>query len=231
MVRLIVIIAICFIACNQAQKPTANLTSAEKNEGMLKNAASIIKDGDIILRCGKDVTSYRIRELSLVDKTYSHAGIAKVTKDGIFIYHITPPDVDEPRSDTLIRLEELRKFGNPQKNFNLAVGRFRLNDEQIRNMLTYLDSLKTSGVSFDFLFDLNSRQKIYCSEMIDDALRAVTNDSIALKRNNLTDSTLIRKVSNYLRMDVNHIKAAKFIPIENIHLNNSFEMISNFKFE
>ena len=197
---------------------------------MIEQAAKEIQTGDILLRCGKDMTSYKIREMSEIDKTYSHAGIAIVKPEGIFIYHITPPDVDEPKSDTLIRLEPLSKFANPESNFEFGIGRFPLTDEQVNHLIKRLDSLREEKVSFDFLFDLNSKERMYCSELIDDALRFVTEDTLSLKRNAFKDPRLVKKVGGYLKADTNIVRSRLYIPIENIYLHPSCKITKQYKF-
>jgi len=176
------------------------------------------------------MTSYKIREMSETDKTYSHAGIALVKPEGIFIYHITPPDVDEPKSDTLIRLEPLATFANPENNFEFGIGRFPLTTGQVNQLIKHLDSLREEKVSFDFVFDLNSKKRMYCSEMIDDALRFVTQDTIALKRNAFKDSRLVKRVGGYLRADTNIVKSRLYIAIDNIYLHPSCKIIDQYKF-
>jgi len=210
--------------------PNEPRTPAEKNKAMIEDAARKIQTGDILLRCGKDMTSYKIREMSETDKTYSHAGIAIVKPEGIFIYHITPPDVDEPKSDTLIRLEPLAKFADPEKNFEFGIGRFPLTAEQVNHLIKHIDSLREEKVSFDFVFDLNSKKRMYCSELIDDALRFVSQDSLSLKRNAFKDSRLVKKVGGYLRADTNIVKSRLYIPIDNIYLHPACKIIDQYKF-
>src|SRR2546423_10168226 len=189
MQRLFISIAIVlfFACCGNASLPAKPMTKAEQNQALLREAETHVQNGDIVLRCGKDITSYKIREMSEMDKTYSHAGIAVLKPDGIFIYHLTPPELDEPKSDTAIRLEPLEKFANPENNFELGIGRFPLTAEQVNKITTHLDSMRNSGVSFDFVFDLKTKNKMYCSEMIDDCLRFATKDSLYLKRNVFKD--------------------------------------------
>ena len=218
------------LSCGNSSLPNEPRTPAEKNKAMIEDAAKEIQTGDILLRCGKDMTSYKIREMSETDKTYSHAGIAVVKPEGILIYHITPPDVDEPKSDTLIRVEPLTRFANPEGNFEFGIGRFPLSAQQVNLLIRHLDSLREARVSFDFLFDLNSKGKMYCSEMIDDGLRYVTHDTISLRRNAFKDSRLVKKVGGYLRADTNIVKSRLYIPIENIYLHPSCKIIDQFKF-
>jgi hypothetical protein len=217
-------------ACGSASLPNEPRTSAEKNKAMIEEAAKEVKTGDILLRCGKDMTSYKVREMSEIDKTYSHAGIAIVKPEGVYIYHITPPEIDEPKSDTLIRLEPLSKFANPENNFEIGIGRFSLSDQQANNLISRLDSLRVAKVSFDFLFDLNSKERMYCSEMLDDGLRYATDGVVSLKRNAFKDSRLVKKVGSYLKADTNIVRSRLYIPIENIYLHPSCKIIKQYKF-
>jgi Permuted papain-like amidase enzyme, YaeF/YiiX, C92 family len=221
---------ILLISCGNASLPDTPRTPAEKNAAMLREASKQIKTGDILLRCGKDMTSYKIREMSETDKTYSHAGIAVVKPEGVFIYHLTPPELDEPKGDTLIRLEALSKFANPENNFEFGIGRFPLTEKQIEQLISYTDSLRERGISFDWLFDLKSPNKMYCSEMIDDCIRYATNDSISLKKNEFRDPRLVRKVGGYLRADTNIVRSRLYIPIENIYLHPACSIVGQFKF-
>lgn len=219
------------ISCGNNALPPDGRTPAQRNANQIKAAAAEIKTGDIIFRSGKDVTSYRIKELSDRDKTYSHAGIAIVKPQGILIYHLTPPDVDEPKSDTLVRLETLEKFADPQRNFEFGIGRFDLSTEQVNRLVAYADSLRNAGTSFDWQFDLNSANKMYCSEMVDGALRYATQNAIALKRNAFKNDSVIRRVARYLHTDEKIVRTGLYIPIDNIYLDSSCTIVAQYKFD
>ena len=231
MYRMLLGVSVLFVvACGSSTLPNRPLTPAEKNRALLDQARQQIQTGDIILRCGKDMTSYKIREMSESDKTYSHAGIAIVKPEGVFIYHLTPPELDEPKGDTIIRLETLDKFANPENNFEFGIGRYPLSATQVTKLITHLENLREQGVSFDWVFDLNSKSKMYCSEMIDDCIRFATNDSIFLKRNAFKNSRLVRKVGGYLKADTNIVRSRLYIPIENIYLHPACTIVAQYKF-
>jgi hypothetical protein len=227
---LLLVIAVMFASCGNSSLPELARTPREKNDAMLKDASGLIKSGDIVLRCGKDMTSYRIREMSESDKTYSHAGIAIVKPEGVYIYHLTPPDLDEPKSDTIIRYEPLRKFADPENNFEFGVGRFPFSKDQIHDLILHIDTLRMRNVSFDFVFDLKTKNKMYCSEMIDDCIRFVSHDTLSLKRNEFKDPRLVKKVGHYLKADTAIVRSRLYIPIENIYLHPAFTMVKQYKF-
>jgi hypothetical protein len=124
----------------------------------------------------------------------------------------------------------LDKFANPENNFEFGIGRFPLSEQQIDKMISYTDDLRRQGVSFDWLFDLKTKNKMYCSEMIDDCIRYVTADSISLKKNEFKDPRLVKKVGGYLRADTNVVKSRLYIPIDNIYLHPECKIIAQYKF-
>src|SRR5206468_1968823 len=131
---------------------------------------------------------------------------------------------------TILRLEPLEKFANPENNFELGIGRFPFTAEQVNKITTHLDSMRNSGVSFDFVFDLKTKNKMYCSEMIDDCLRFATKDSLYLKRNDFKDPRLVKRVGRYLKADTNVVRSRLYIPIENIYLHPACKIIAQYKF-
>lgn len=229
--HLITLFTLFIVACNNNEAvPPAPLTAEQKNQTIISEASSQIRTGDIVLRCGKDVTSYKIREMSITDKTYSHAGFAIVKHDSVYIYHITPPELDEPKSDTALRLEPLSKFAKPDNNFELGIARFPLTPKQINKLMHYCDSLYTTKTGFDFVFDLKSDKKMYCSEMLDKALGFATSDSVRLKQNAFRDHGLVKKVAGYLKAEEKVVQSRMYIPIENIYLHSACEMVKQYKF-
>jgi hypothetical protein len=227
---LLIFFSIILNACGNSALPPAPMTAAQQNDAMLEDAKKQIQTGDIVLRCGKDITSYKIREMSETDKTYSHAGLAIVRSGGIYIYHLSPPELDEPKDDTLIRVEPLDKFANPESNFEFGIARFPFSSDQVQQLITHLEDLRKEKVSFDFHFDLTTKNKMYCSEMIDDCIRRVTHDSLFLKRNKLRDPRLVKKAVGYLKADTSVVRSRLYIPIENIYLHPACKIIGRYKF-
>lgn len=225
------IVSLAFLfACNTTERTPAPRTPAEQNNAFISEAAGMIRTGDIVLRRGRDATSYRILQMSETDRTYSHAGIAVVKPDGVFIYHIVPPDLDEPKGDTLVRLETLQKFADQEKNLEFGFGKFKLNDQQVARMVSYVDSMRQASVSFDFLFDLRTSNRVYCSEMVDLAVRHASHDSIQLKRNAFKDPALVKMVAAFLHASEKEVRSRIYIPLENIYLDSSFAMTAQYKF-
>jgi hypothetical protein len=196
---------------------------------IIREAKLTIRSGDVIFRSGRDFTSYRIRELSENDNTYSHAGIARVIDTTVLVYHIVPPDIDEQKADSVIRLESLELFVQPAKNAGFGIGRYNITRDEAVKMITYLDSLKKQQVSFDYLFDLNTTDKIYCSEMVDNALRMATGNRIMAQRKKM-DPQKAKKIALYLKAPVVEVMKREYIPIDNLYNNIHCKRVGNYVF-
>jgi len=230
-VKYILFLSIAYFLCSCGGSVPPNFSSNIDvvNKEMISAAENTIHTGDVIMRSGKDFTSYRIRELSDKDKTYSHAGIAYVTDTNVYIYHICPPDLDESKADTIMRFETLEQFVKPSKCFGFGIVRYKLNEDEINKSIVYLDSLKKKKTTFDYLFDLTNSDKMYCSEMIDNTFRYATTGRIKLERKYFTRIQSAR-AARYFHASIKEVMKREFIPIDNIHINPYCTVIHNYVF-
>lgn len=215
--------------CGSNASPAPGNDAALLNRRLISGARAGIQSGDIILRSGRDFTSYRIRELSDKDKTYSHAGIALVKDTSVFIYHITPPELDEPKSDTALRLETLEYFAAPARCFGFGVVRYSLTDVEINSALQYLDSLYRQRVSFDHAFNLEDDHQMYCSELVDNTLRHATRNRIQLARKHFTRLQGL-KAARYFHLPADEVNRRTYIPIDNLQQHTAAVSIHNYVF-
>ena len=219
----------CLYGCSENASPRPSSDAAVLNQQLLHNAKAGIRTGDIILRSGKDFTSYRIRELSDKDKTYSHAGIAFVKDTSVYIYHITPPDLDEPGADTALRIEPLERFAAPSRCFGFGIVRYALSETEITAALQYLDSLYRQKVSFDHSFNLDDPHQMYCSEMVDNTLGYATRDRIRLQRKYFTQLQA-RKAARYFHLSMDVVTSRTYISIDNLQQHPEAAAIHNYVF-
>jgi hypothetical protein len=199
------------------------------NSKIIADAKHSIHTGDVIVRSGRDITSYQIRELSEKDKTYSHAGIALVMDTNVYIYHIIPPDLDESKADSTLRLEPVEQFTKPAKCFGFGIVRYKLTGEEITRSMHFLDSLRNKKMAFDHLFDLTNTDKMYCSEMIDNTLQYATQERIVLGRKKFTPAQA-KKAARILHRDADDLIKYDYIPIDNVHNNPDCTVIYNYTF-
>jgi hypothetical protein len=174
------------------EAPTG-LTLAERWEVVNASMDSVM-EGDLITRCGNDYMSYTLRDFSQTDPMYSHTGLALRGEDGIlYVYHnmgerLNP---DEP-----MRRERVDSFLTPVNNIAYGVYRYDFNAEELANLKTIVVGHHKNGLRFDMNFDLETEDKMYCSEMIAKSIIKATNGRITFKTN-VMNNELKRK---YLKM-------------------------------
>lgn len=161
------------VSCN-AKNDYPNFTitskdSVEQERNALQAFDSIIVDkrlvktGDVILRTGKDFTSETMRLLSLTDKTYSHCGIASIEHDSLFVYHSIG---GEWNPDQKLRRDPFELFCNPYENRGFGIFRYKLTLAERDKLISTVKSFYAKHIRFDMLFNLESDDRMYCSEFV-----------------------------------------------------------------
>lgn len=230
-----VILIACATACRNHDDQIPHLTLNEdpqtvayqKNDSLIDHAATLIRTGDLILRTGTDFSSEEVRSISPADKTYSHAGIAIVDGNGIFVYHIEP---DHLHLTDKVRKEPLDSFCNPKKNLGIAIARYDLAASEKSTFFAYLEKQYNKQVPFDIHFDLRSTDSMYCSEMIRHGLWLATSGRLLLPTHRFNDRNKYKIMRQYLRLPEKSIANREIIPIDHLFLNPHCTMISRFLF-
>ncbi len=140
----------------------------------LDSITKIIKEGDIIFRGGTDIESNIIKQFSLKDKTFSHCGIAIKKREQLYIVHILG-GVDNMNGS--IMEQSVDSFINYPQNESLGIYTANLKSEQIHLLKHFLDSVQIKKVSFDIKFNFKTKDKLYCTELLIDALKFVSKNS------------------------------------------------------
>jgi hypothetical protein len=160
-----------------------------------KNAAAV-KQGDLIMRTGRDFTSEAMRQLSLKDKTYSHCGIASIEHDSIFVYHSIG---GEWNPDQKLRRDPFDVFCNPFENRGFGIFRYNLTAKENSDLLNIVQNFYKEAIMFDMKFDLSSNERMYCSEFVYKSIEEAYQNRISLPTTT-----------------INHIK---FIAPDNLYIN------------
>lgn len=220
-------------ACGNEEKeapaviPQTQLVSVA-NDSMIAEARSLVRTGDLVLRTGKDFSSEQVRDFSKTDKTYSHAGIALVSGDTIFVYHIEP---DYYYKEDKVRKELLDSFCNPVKNYGIGIARYKLDEKEIEKLMTYIEKQYLNKVAFDMEFSLKSNDKMYCSEMIRKGLLQATNKRIDIEIQKLTDRSKFRLIKRYFKVPEKRFANMDIIPIDRLYLHPECSMIKQYLYE
>jgi hypothetical protein len=130
-----------------------------------------LRDGDLVLRCGKGVVSDLFRNTSLNDRRFSHAGIFLQTKYGPSVVHISQ---DLPQG---LKVQPVDEFCSTHIADYSGWVRTDLSDEQRDKLHALVMRELTQGRSFDELFSLDDNRKQYCTEWVREVFSAVTGDT------------------------------------------------------
>ncbi len=129
----------------------------------LKTVEKLIQSGDVITRTGNDFTSQSLRKLNRRDNHFSHAGIASIENDSIFVYHAVGGEYNPNQK---LRREYFDLFSSPYENNALGIFRIQANKNTIQNIVQKAKSYMQQGLIFDLDFNLRTDDKMYCSEFV-----------------------------------------------------------------
>jgi hypothetical protein len=159
--------------------------------------ANIVKDGDVICRLGDRFWSQFFKDVSVVDRRYSHTGIIHIN-NGIITVINAEGDTGHGRDFVNeITLENFLKIAR-------TVGIYRIRNID-GNQISKL-AMEYIGVPFDWQFDLCDESKLYCTELL---------------------YVLLKRLSPNLKLNTIYIKEIdkEIIPLEAISMSEHFSEI------
>jgi len=211
-------ILVVFYACHpqeitNAQKPLTKEQQLRNNLDSLKRTAH---NGDLIVRLTDDIISQQVSQLSETDKSYSHAGIVTVKNGEKFVCHIGP---NLPGADT-IEITAIDSFLNPEKNIKCALYRYDMSDAEQGAMIQMIEKYKVADTRFDMVYNLQTDDKLYCSEMIYKALKLATNNRITPKENTMPARFHKMLIAYFKKQGITReiIATRKYIPLDHLYL-------------
>ncbi len=148
----------------------ANAWNLHKRDSCLR----LLQTGDLLLRTGNDMTSRIFRELNQFDKTYSHGGLVVVEGGYPFVYHSIGGE-DNP--DERLRRDSADFFMSPGNNLGFAIARYRFPDSAAGNLETVIRDYYSRRPLFDMDFNLETDDRLYCSEFVYKAVITATGDT------------------------------------------------------
>ena len=141
---------------------------------MITKGRELLKDGDVVLRLHNSRASAIIRDFNRVDKSYSHAGVVLMEGGCPMVYHIMP---SEDNRKGIIRKDSFLQFCNPAENTAYGIYRYQLSRKELAQEKIILQQWFEKRIAFDPLFDLQTDERMYCSEMVAKLmLRLFSND-------------------------------------------------------
>lgn len=147
----------------QAQLHQQAVTRQQHAATAIRAALPLVQAGDIITRTGIDFTSESLRHLCKKDITYSHCGIISREHDTLFVYHALGGEINP---DQKLKKETLAAFCDGLDNKGFGIFRLPLSPSIRLRVDSLLHSYYAAGLPFDMDFDLQSDDKMYCSEFV-----------------------------------------------------------------
>jgi hypothetical protein len=122
-----------------------------------KTISAYLKDGDIICRLGDRLWSYYFKDMSPVDKRFSHLGIIRINENKITVIHAEGRAIEGKDFVNEVDLDEFLEIAK-------AIGIYRINDYD--GKIVSSTAMEYIGYPFDWNFDLADENKIYCTELL-----------------------------------------------------------------
>ncbi len=165
-------------SCNtQDEMPSLNINAENNKQAnfQIDSLQQLLQEGDIVFRGGTDIKSDIIREFSEYDKTFTHCGIVLKENNSLKVTHILG-GVTNPSGSIIT--ESLSSFISFPQNECAGVYASHLNTAQCDLIIHFIDSLKAQKITFDLKFNLFTKDKLYCTELLADAVLYATNKKI-----------------------------------------------------
>jgi len=162
-----------------------------------------LQDGDIICRLGDRFWSQYFKDISIIDKRFSHLGIVRIHNDKITVIHAEGRAIEGKDFVNEVDLDEFLEIAK-------TVGVYRLNNYDSRMISsTALDYI---GYPFDWSFDLEDESKIYCTELL---------------------YVILKKIAPEIQLNKTYFKEIKkdIIPLEAVSNSEYFNEVAFIKIE
>jgi hypothetical protein len=136
----------------------------------LKIDNAILKNGDLVLRCGRSTESYAVY-LADNNPKFTHIGIICFENGNPYVIHAVP------HKNKFIKKEPLQQFLNTKYTSQFAIYRTNFSSDILNNVAKEAQIFYNKKYIFDNEYDLTSNTKLYCTELI---LKAFQNTGIYL---------------------------------------------------
>jgi len=119
---------------------------------------------DIIVTSGQSAQSKILNLINFSFESYSHVGIVCKEKKKVFVLHSTTDGTKENG----IRYDDLQSFIDLSNVNYYKIVRSENILKSISSINKSIEEYKTSEIPFDYDFDNNNKEQIYCSELVFD---------------------------------------------------------------
>lgn len=165
------------------------------NRKVVDSCVGLLKQGDVVVRKGNDVTSEMLCLMNATDKSYSHCGIVLIENGYPFVYHSIGGE-DNP--DARLRRDSANFWFSPANNLSFGIVRLDVPENKKDNLSGIVRRYYRQGKRFDIKFDLKSEDRFYCAEFIYKVVNRAIEDSAYLQPITLLGYTFIGIDNLYL---------------------------------
>lgn len=223
-------------ACrNEEQGPKPITVAADQLPGRWKQvntAIDSIREGDLVLRCGNDMTSYMLKDFSQTDKVFSHSGLAFKWENRLYVFHNMAGDLNP---DEVMRKDRIDSFLTPVSNTGFGIYRYDLDSTELISLKEEVFRHYENKLPFDMSFDLSTDDRMYCVEMIAKSVEKASGGRIRFTRS-IVNADLKKK---YLKMALQKkvlpsresANQREYLAIDNLYLNPHCRQVTKTIFE
>lgn len=191
---------------------SADKTLKEKNavwnQEVIDSCIGLLKDGDMVIRTGRDITSQMFCKFNQKDQTYSHAGIVSIENGYPYVYHCIGGE-DNP--DAKLRRDSASFWFSTVHNLGLGICRFDMSAESLIMLKQVVRQYYKERKMFDMGFDLKSDDRLYCAEFVYKAVNRTMNDN-----------TYLQPVTRF---------GLEYIAIDNLYMNEHTSLICQVRYK
>jgi hypothetical protein len=206
------------------QQDSSDVIIDKKIWAEIKNADTLLHDGDLVTRSDDDFESLTLQNFSNTDRSYSHSGIAFKEDSGFVIYH-SMTGVENPAGTC--RRDAFDSFVNPVRKTGFGIFRYQLSQKEVEKFHSILKENHRKNIPFDLTFNIKTDDSLYCSEMIYKGLKAATNNRIVLPTTVLTNFR--PKIMGY-KYNQAFLKKFEYISLDNLYLNPFCKEVTRVKY-
>ena len=151
----IVLFVLFFIGAGRFFLPTATTSNKQ-----VKQQYSFVdlKTGDLICRYGTDIISYMLQQNNPRKKWYSHCGLLIDSNKKYWVMHIM--------GNGGLRIEAIEAFCDQSVAKEVGIFRYTIADSIRKQMADKARALLHQPIQFDYDFNLQTSNQLYCSELV-----------------------------------------------------------------
>lgn len=153
-----------WILHSETPPAAVGMANNDHHDAVLKKLG-MLQTGDLVFRNGKGFVSNMMRNTSRRCRIYSHVGVVVLENGSPMVYHMT----DELHGKSVfngLKKEPFETFCSNRTNKSIGVYRYPLSNQFKSELRMELAALNDLNPRFDDAFDLNSDDRLYCTELV-----------------------------------------------------------------